>query len=238
MDAIVYNPPFIVFKNPKGFESIRRHKDFSTFPKNLWDPYERFVVVDEHESNGLLAGLSSSVLDAFHHTDDHNWVLGIGFEAIASPRAVFHEAYYYCKFRNCLTWDGESSSSWRDMYCKSCGSCFEIKSKATQDRATRTLYFGTHRGGSFRRWCSPEPVATKNREGKDYLVLVSRAETVPLKGPPVYNVQLAEIDTVTPRLVYSAFLPNRSHSRLLSTIHIRSRTRVQGFECRSKRSSV
>jgi hypothetical protein len=90
-----------------------------------------------------------------------------------------------------LRWTGGSQTSWRDLYCVDCQSCFEIKSKESKAKIDKDIKHDSLAAGSFRTWCKEE--YTDRIKGKDYIVFVNR--TLTEKG---WSVDIAEIGTVHP----------------------------------------
>jgi hypothetical protein len=133
-------------------------------------------------------------------------------EVLVTRHATYKVACYSCKRRGCLRWNGGSGegSSWRDMVCIECGSCYEIKSKASLDHVVRSLTWGMYTG-SFRSFHLVRKALEMRRgpQCKHYLVVVSRACSVGTgaKGSDdmSYPVKIAEIDTVVPRLSPKSF---------------------------------
>jgi hypothetical protein len=93
---------------------------------------------------------------------------------------------------------GGPDTSWRDLYCEVCQSCYEIKSKADKAAINGAFSADSFNAGSYRRWCEedfPDRVI-----GSDYIVFVSRTQTD--KG---WAVEIAEIGTVLPVLCDKSF---------------------------------
>lgn len=168
---------------------VKRKPAFERFRETDLDPFQRFSIVREALSNAQLA---------YNDCSDESWMNGYAFEAIVASHAVHNEACYQCRRRNSLIWCGGSDQSWRDLFCRSCQSCFEIKSKADKAAIDRIMRYDKLQGGSFHRWCSE---SFKDRvEGSDFVVFVSRKPSYIKRGEWAWDVDIAEIGSVMPRL--------------------------------------
>lgn len=119
---------------------------------------------------------------------------GMVFEALVASHAVWSEPCWKCKTVGSLEWCGGPDDSWRDLYCRNCQSCFEIKSKEDYQRIDKACHFDNLSGGSYQRWCA-ENFGGRVR-GTDYIVFVSRTSNA--QG---WLVQIAEIGAVLPVIV-------------------------------------
>jgi hypothetical protein len=115
---------------------------FARFAAVQLDPFHRFKLKVSNVSPAKLA---------YEHCSQKGWLNGYSFEAIVASHAIHNEVCFRCKKLNSLRWCGGSNTSWRDLYCVSCQSCFEIKSKDDKKAIDRIFKFDTLRGGSFRR---------------------------------------------------------------------------------------
>jgi hypothetical protein len=176
---ILYWAPF---KVRSGSEVVRKF-DFRRFPETTLDPFNRFSLLWLKKSPEQLA------FDDFYHMESN--LLGYAFEAIVASFAVHNIKCPRCHTLKSLTWSGGPETSWRDMHCMSCQSCFEIKSKESKAKIDTVFKFDSLVGGSFRKWCEDDfPDRVK---GTDYIAFVSRTPTD--QGWPV---DIAEIGTAFP----------------------------------------
>jgi hypothetical protein len=202
----VDDPNRIIRRQP--YETKLRHgqthptlkEHFKRFPLDELDPLTRFSLLKPDISSAQLAFndffaepygggavYGSSIAGKF---------AGYVFEAVVATHAVHHEKCFCCKSASTLCWCGGSDTSWRDLYCRSCQSCFEIKSKANKGAIERISNSDRLYAGSFRRWCA-EDFPSRDIRGKDNLVFVSR-DPSEYKGQKGWSVYIAEIGTVLP----------------------------------------
>lgn len=133
---------------------------------------------------------------------EENWLQGTACEAVVALEAIWKRPCYDCHARDSMEWCGGGNASFRDLYCRKCGSCYEIKSKKSQAQIDKIFkYGGTLRGGSFKKWCGD---TDKNRSGSDYVVIVSRCRST-YQNKSGWTVEIAEIRVVTPKLDASSF---------------------------------
>lgn len=222
---IVQWPPKYIDKDG----TIRMKKAFHSILQNhqIHDPFDRFQLLEQMFSEAELA---------FRQCNTDGWKNGYGFEAIVATNAIHKERCHCCKEKGTLVWCGGSDSSWRDLFCQSCQSCFEIKSKndgKTIDKIFQV--FNNLFGGSYRRWCE-ERFCKRRGKGRDYVVLVSREESsclvdsgvawAPLKYAS--KVEIAEIESVLPRLTAMSFVNYTQQSKenitLKSVVTLKNRT--------------
>ena len=169
----------------------------------MLDPFESF---SQNRQEILPAQLAFN--DCF---DDTGWLNGYAFEAMVASHAVHNEACRRCFSSNSLHWCGGSDTSWRDLYCEVCQSCFEIKSKADKAANDKIFKFDAFTAGSYRRWCEEDfPDRVK---GSDYIVFVSRKPTEG-KG---WAVEIAEIGTALPVVFALSFIEAKAKTVSLRT---------------------
>jgi hypothetical protein len=165
------------------------------------DPFERFKLGHKEFSKAELA---------YHQCNKEDWKNGYAFEAIVASHAIHNEPCYCCDVKGSLFWCGGADSSWRDLYCHSCSSCFEIKSKKDCNKIDAVFRFNNLSGGSYRRWC--QEGFPERRIGRDYIVLVNRESTCSDPGevawddPLSWKVDIAEVKTALPRLIGMSFV--------------------------------
>jgi len=136
--------------------------------------------------------------------EDPDTLEGLVFEAVVSSHAIHNEACFLCRRRNTLRWNGGSHAPWTDMVCIGCESAFEIKSKRNMERI-ESAFERVLRGGSYGGYCALHWQGRK-KGWKHFLVTVSRTPSYTLRMEKCWNVQIAEIDRVLPRLSHSSFL--------------------------------
>lgn len=179
-------PPYYIHKKYGNKVMVRYFECFS--PYDL-DPFRRFSLKVQDVTPAQLA------FDDFQ--SDKNTRLGYAFEAMVASHAVHNMICYCCTARG-LRWCGGSTTSWKDIYCDVCESCFEIKSKENLKSIDKAFYFDNLTVGSFRHWCEED---FPNRiKGKDFIVFVSR--TLSCRG---WEVDIAEIGTVMPAVSAISF---------------------------------
>lgn len=224
--TILFEPPFYIgTDNWTKKEFIGKKRQFARFQGHDLDPLQRFWIAEDDfdRVRGIIEADRSFELTY----RSEGFMEGNAFEAIVASHAVHAEACYHCKMRESLRWCGGSSNSWKDLKCMKCGSCFEIKSKASKEKVDRQFSFGTVHGGSFRRWCQDEQSL---RQGRDYIVLIGWARTTLRTGSIVWMVEIAEIKSILPRIDFSAFITKESEPiSVRSTIHIAIPTRQLWF---------
>jgi hypothetical protein len=182
-----------------------KKRSFTRFQESVLEPFRRFSIKNE--------GLSKAQL-AYKDGSEEGRMNGYAFEAIVASHAVYFESCFQCKRRNTLHWCGGSSSSWRDLYCRSCHSCFEIKSKKERATIDRIFQYNELYGGSFSRLCEED---FPNRvEGSDFVVLVSRKPSYE-KSNWVWMVEIAEIGSVSPILTVRSLVRARDERVPLKT---------------------
>lgn len=172
-----------------------KKKAFARFRVSDLDPFRRFSERKEE-------GLSKAQL-AFDICSTEGRMNGYAFEAIVASHAVHSESCFRCKKRNSIHWSGGSATSWRDIYCQSCKSCFEIKSKKDKESIDQIYQYKRLCGGSFYKWCKEN--FFDRDEGSDFIVLVSRKPSF-LKNNWFWIVEVAEIERVEPRVTQSSFI--------------------------------
>jgi hypothetical protein len=187
------------FRTRSGSEVVRK-LEFGRFPETTLDPFNRFSLLRLTKSPEQLA------FDDFYHMESS--LLGYAFEAIVASFAVHNVNCPRCRALKSLSWTGGSETSWRDMHCMTCQSCFEIKSKESKDKIDTVFKFDSLVGGSFRKWCEDD--FTDRVKGTDFIVFVSR--TPATHGWPV---DIAEIGTAFPVAIDRTFA--EAHQDRVST---------------------
>lgn len=183
---IVGRAPYYLLQE-KPYIQTRKRPSFLPFRDSDLDPFKRFSLSNEGLSNAQVA---------YDDCSDEGWLNGYAFEAIVSSHAVHNEACYRCRRRNSLVWCGGADYSWKDLFCRSCKSCFEIKSKADKETIDRIFRFDKLQGGSFKRWCAE---SHEDRvEGSDFIVLVSRKPSYIKRNEWAWSVEIAEVGSVRP----------------------------------------
>jgi len=124
-----------------------------------------------------------------------------------------------------LVYCGGSDYSWKDLCCRSCKSCFAIKSKADKSTIDRIFRFDKLDGGSSNRWCAD---SFEDRvEGSDFVVLVSRMPSYVRRNEWAWSVEIAEIGSVQPNVsaysIASKCEDNRGHLQTLVTLKHRNK---------------
>lgn len=193
---------------------VKRKQAFLRFKDYDLDPFERFSLTRDNLSKAELA---------FSCCFDEGWMNGYAFEAIVSSHAIHNEACYLCRRRNSLVWFGGSEYSWRDLYCRSCHSCFEIKSKSNKDTIERIFRYELH-GGSFARWCSE---GFKDRkEGSDFIVLVSRKPSYVRRNEWAWSVEIGEVNSALPTVSLNSIASKcqDNHGYLRTVLTLKNRT--------------
>jgi hypothetical protein len=179
----------------KSKTEYQKKAAFARFRVSDLDPFRRF-------SEGREEGLSKAQV-AFENCSIEGWINGYAFEAIVASHAVHSESCFRCKRRNSIYWSGGSGTSWRDIYCQSCKSCFEIKSKKDKESIDRIYQYKRLYGGSFKGWCKEN--FFDRDEGSDFIVLVSRKPSF-FKDKWFWIVEVAEIERIEPRATQSSFI--------------------------------
>jgi hypothetical protein len=197
-NSIIFVAPYFQVSNHNSKTEYQKKTAFTRFRVSDLDPFRRF-------SGRREEGVTEAQL-AFENCSMEGWMSGHAFEAIVASHAVHSESCFRCKRRNSIHWSGGSASSWRDIYCQSCKSCFEIKSKKDKESIDRIFQRKRLFGGSFNRWCKED--FSDRDEGSDFIVLVSRRPRF-LKDNWFWMVEVAEIERVEPRLTQTSFI--RAH---------------------------
>ena len=202
------------------------YRDFVKFKKSQLDPFRRFDGPDNYRIQSMPHHAYATAVA------EKGWLEETASEALVACHAVHKVVCYHCKRPKSLMWCGGASTSWKDMLCRRCGSCYEIKSKASKEAIEKIYRFGgTLRGGSFRRWCTDE--IPKDREGKDYVVIMSRTRSFLRGGKRGWYVEIAEISHVVPSLTFQNFkgttLKQSEDLRFRTYIHIKASTRSPWF---------
>jgi hypothetical protein len=177
---------------------------------------------DAHKLNRVKLSPEQLAFNDFYHDESSGRLLGNAFEAIVASYAVHNIQCPCChgistaqesdivdgsgasirrstgaQTVDSLRWTGGSETSWRDLYCISCQSCFEIKSKESKANIVKAFKHDSLPAGSFRTWCKED--FTGRIQGRDYIVIVNR--TLTEQGWTVY---IAEIGTVLPVAISDA----------------------------------
>ena len=191
--SIIFIAPYFQVQNSNCGLKFLKKRAFLRFRESDLEPFQRFSESRE--------GLSKAQL-AYKNGSDEGWMNGYAFEAIVASHAVHFESCFQCKLRNTIHWCGGTTSSWRDLYCRSCQSCFEIKSKKDKETIDRICQNGKLQGGSFLRWCEED--FSDREEGSDFIVFVSRMPSF-VKSNWVWVVEVAEIEGVSPQVTQRSF---------------------------------
>lgn len=146
-DRILYTAPYY-FRNDGTERKTKRQ--FWRFDASILDPIQRFSI-SENE-----AATVSRASSAFEDFMDEGCMEGHAFEALVVSWAGHHVSCYCCKVEKSLQWSGGSETSWRDMFCHRCQSCYEIKSKANKEAIDKIVGYDGLYGGSYARWCQEQ----------------------------------------------------------------------------------
>lgn len=194
-NSIIFVAPFFQVSNYNSKTEYKKKTAFARFRVSDLDPFRRFSERKEE-------GISKAQL-AFDICSTKGRINGYTFEAIVASHAVHSESCFRCKKRNSMHWSGGSATSWRDIYCQSCKSCFEIKSKKDKESIDQIYQYKRLYGGSFYKWCKEN--FFDRDEGSDFIVLVSRKPSF-LNNNWFWIVEVAEIERVKPRATQSSFI--------------------------------
>ena len=178
-------PPY----NIKACGAVKR-EPFLSFDPSILDPLKRFSI------KRLTTPPPQLAFDQCRNNE--GWLLGSAFEAMVASHAVWSQVCRACGEKT-LEWCGGSDASWRDLFCSSCQSCYEIKSKADEAKIDKIIKYDDLNGGSYRNWCQ-EDFIDRGVHGSDFVVMVSR--TPGLNG---WAVKIAEIGAAFPTLCDMSF---------------------------------
>ena len=174
--------------------------------REFLDPLVRFHPTTEP----YLPGDAS--LHAYLMTVDQPlWLEAAACEAAAALETIHRIACIHCGKHGGMKWCGGCDSSWNDLHCSHCGSCFELKSKTSPKHIGKIFrYGGKLNGGSFHQWCSSLAENNHTRDGSDYVVLISRTlwPEQATSDAGLVDVEVAPIANVTPKLDASSFEPS------------------------------
>lgn len=214
--GILQLPPYYVKDNFSGPTS---KPSFLKFAPPMLDPFNRFDLQVIDVSPAQLA---------YNHGMKESWQNGYSFEAIVASHAIHHETCFRCCKRSTLRWCGGAQTSWRDLYCISCQSCFEIKSKKDRKAIDRIFKFDKLHGGSYRGWCEED--FSSRIQGSDYVVLVNRTPSIHKNGGKIcWTVEIAEVGTVLPCLCDRSFVDMGRDYRTVKTV-LTLRNRCMWFQ--------
>ena len=195
-------PPKYV--DPDGVTRTKVPFQYERFSRTMC-PFERFSLLDNHFSPAELAIRQCN----------EGWMHGYAFEAIVASHAIHNESCYCCKAKESLFWCGGAETSWRDMFCHACQSCFEIKSKKDGKTIDKIFRFNSMACGSYRKWC--EEGFCGRRQGRDYIVIVDReAHGDAWDSVVSWRVEIAQIETVLPQLTPMSFVDIKQDTKNIS----------------------
>ncbi|CAB9529371.1 hypothetical protein SEMRO_2483_G328930.1 [Seminavis robusta] len=202
-DVPSFAPYFRVYSrsDPTKVFGYRIRPAFSSIPKSRLDPFVRF----RFRFSGLK--VSESIWQHWFLGSDAA-ALGMIFEAILASHAIHNEACFECKSRNSLRWNGGWESSWMDLVCTFCNSTCEIKTKASMEKCETVFEHSNLRGGLYANYWKHRN-AIRDKHQKMFLVILPREWTLGRNGKRIRPVSCVEIDSVSPELVPSCFLPEQ-----------------------------
>ena len=164
---------------------------FKSFELSRLDPLKRFTLIRE--------SLSPHDLALQDCGNDEGWLNGFAFEALLASHAAWSQKCFRCRSEG-LRYCGGADTSWRDLICAQCHSCYEIKSKKDKQTIDNIVKFDGLNAGSFKAWCAED--FSDRTIGADFLVLVNRT---PCQDGSGWAVYIAEIGTVLPALCDMSF---------------------------------
>jgi len=185
-----FYPPYFIGKRDGN---LCKSKDMKMFSKEEIDPFKRFTKTEVSKAEYFYR--------QWFDPNNPSYLEGLVFEGIVTCHVIQKEACYNCKKRGGLEWNGDIA--WQDMWCRYCGSSYEIKSKASLEAIEKVFDRNSLNGGSFFMYHQHRHNEIYSNP-KRYVIVVSRSSKKTF-GKVMWPTYIAEIKTVKPRLHDKSF---------------------------------